>query len=153
MAIILGVVNSGRKVDTDLLDQLCKKTYYDLVRNFPWVQMSMVSHMVLAHSAERIIRNEGYGLKDISEQGLEGLHKILRNVRKDLSRKCDLYSQIQDVVKFMWTQSDPQVRAMRRRLECSNCLGESHTKRGCPELKLNIHEDDDNDLVNSFLLD
>ena len=85
--------------------------------------------------------------------GLEGLHKILRNVRKDLSRKNSLYLQIQDVFKFMWTQSDPQVRAMRRRLECSQCLATSHTKRGCPELKNNVIHDEDNDLVNSLLLD
>lgn len=153
MNVILRILGSGRKCETDRLDQFCKKTYMDLVRHFPWVQMSMVAHMVLAHTTERIIRNDGFGLKDISEQGLEGLHKILRNVRKDLSRKNSLYLQIQDVFKFMWTQSDPQVRAMRRRLECSQCLATSHTKRGCPELKNNVIHDEDNDLVNSLLLD
>jgi len=151
--VILRIINCGHKIDTDRFAAYCKEAYVQLVHDFPWVQMSMVAHMVYAHSAERIMKNENYGLKDTSETGLEGLHKILKMVRRDLSRKCSLEQEIHDVAKYMWISSDPIIKESKRRLECSNCLEKNHTRRGCPKLKFNVQQDEDNDIVNTFLLD
>ena len=153
LSIILRVVNSGQKIETDAYSQFCIDTNLEIIRNFPWAELSMVAHITLAHTAERIINNDGFGLKNLSESGLEGLHKVLRHVRRDLSRKNSLENEIEDVLKYMWVQSDPTVRESRRRLECSNCEARNHTKRGCPELKINPVWDEDDDIINRFFLD
>ena len=153
LSIILRVVNSGQKIETDAYSQFCIDTNLEIIRNFPWAELSMVAHITLAHTAERIVNNDGFGLKNLSESGLEGLHKVLRMVRRDLSRKNSLENEIEDVLKYMWVQSDPTVRESKRRLECSNCQARNHTKRGCPELKINPVWDEDDDIINRFFLD
>ena len=116
--------------------------------------MSLSLSLMWVSTAERIVKNDGFGMKNLSESGLEGLHKVLRHVRRDLSRKVSLIAEVEDVVKFMWLQSDPQIRESKRRLECSNCHARSHTKRGCPELKTNPDmNDDDDDIMDRFIID
>ena len=64
------------------------------------------SDKLLAHSPELIATyNSGYGLKKISEEGLEALNKYVRKYRKSLARKLSFESNIKDVLVRLTTQS------------------------------------------------
>ena len=152
LSIIVAIINCSKKIDTDGFTMYCKNAYLELVNNFPWVEMPLVAHAVYAHAAERIVNNDSFGLKDLAEHGLEGLHKVLRQVRRDLSRKSSLLAEIQDVGSYMWHRSDPKIRDARLRLECSNCSARNHTRRGCPLLKRNDELDEDIDIFNSLTI-
>ena len=47
----------------------------------PWIKMSPSSHIVLAHSAELIERNDHKGLLNFTEFGIEANNKFLRQYR------------------------------------------------------------------------
>ena len=59
LSVILRVINCGQKIHTDAFAQFCKQTHSNLCFNFKWIEMSMVSHIALDHSAERIHKNDG----------------------------------------------------------------------------------------------
>ena len=71
-SVILRVISSGRKVHVVDFNDFCYQSYEFIVKSFPWVRMSPTVHALLAHAGERILINDGYGLKSLSEQGLEG---------------------------------------------------------------------------------
>jgi hypothetical protein len=79
IGVVLRVVNSkSRRVDTDSLQELCLKTYLEIAIKFPWASITTSLHRLLGHSAECININDGFGLGDCSEEGLETLHKLVR---------------------------------------------------------------------------
>ena len=100
--------NSTHKVDTTRLTELCTTTYELIVLKFNWVNITPSLHKLLAHSPELIATyNSGYGLKKISEEGLEALNKYVRKYRESLARKLSFESNIKDVLVRLTTQSDP----------------------------------------------
>ena len=53
-----------------------------------WLSITPSVHKLLAHySWELIHNNDSFGLGNLDEAGMEGCNKILRSVRKSLSRK------------------------------------------------------------------
>ena len=152
-SIILRIVSCGRKIDVESFAKYCQECYLDLIESFPWIEIPQTVHAVLAHAAERIKINDCYGLRDLSEQGLEGSNKIIRNAREKAARKTSLSNNLLDVMSFLWYRSDPIIRAEKRQLLCSRCYSRDHTARGCPEIKVIEIEDDDDVIFDSFLLD
>ena len=76
---LVKVINSQkRKVNVQGLRELASKVYMLIVETFPWAVISPSVHRILAHGAERIELNEGFGLGDMSEEGLEALNKLIR---------------------------------------------------------------------------
>ena len=57
MAVILSIINSSRKVNITLFREFCLETSL-LVKSVPWIRFTPSSHMVLAHSAELIDKND-----------------------------------------------------------------------------------------------
>ena len=57
------------------------------MEHFPWAAVSPSVHRILAHSWEVLELNKGFGLGDMSEEGLEALNKIIRNRREHGARK------------------------------------------------------------------
>ena len=78
LSVILRVISSKRQVDFQRLKSTCTDTYVLLGNKFPTVSISETIHMVLGHSFQLIELNDGYGLGQMSEQGLEGLNKLVR---------------------------------------------------------------------------
>ena len=97
LSIILRVLLSKRKVDAEKYKQHCITTNLFLITEFscvtykhlpgPWISITPPVHKVLAHSWELIKHNGGHGLGNLDEAGLEGCNKILRCIRKTMSRK------------------------------------------------------------------
>ena len=85
-------------MDTKRLDDLCRETYQCLLANFPWAHVTPTSHKLLAHAPQIISDyNEGFGLDDLSEEGIEACNKLIRRYRERLSRKFSYEDNIKDV--------------------------------------------------------
>ena len=69
----------------------CNETTIKLVENLndtnkvKWIKLTPSLHGLLAHSAELICFNEGQGLGNRSEQGIENNNKFLRFYRRNLA--------------------------------------------------------------------
>lgn len=133
VAVILGIINSTRKIRcTKALQEFCTTTYLRLLETFPWMSVSPSCHRLLAHAAELIERNDGYGLGDETEQPSEASHKTLRRTRETGARTNSLQSTLTDCFNKQFVLSDPLIRVQRRQLHCSGCREEGHTLRSCP---------------------
>ena len=76
------VINSQkRKVNIEKLRDLTKDVNLKIVEHFPWAIISPSVHRILGHAWERIQYNDGYGLGNVREEGLEALNKWIRRFR------------------------------------------------------------------------
>ena len=72
--------------------------------------MTPTVHALLCHSNELIEGNEGFGLQDYSESGLEANNKFMRFYRQFLARKTNQMDNLTDVFTRMWLKSDPFIK-------------------------------------------
>ena len=115
LSAILRVFNCGHLIDTGKLDSVCKYTYEFIVVELPWVNITPTLHKLLAHSAELIQScNDGYGMKQYSEEDLEACNKLIRNYRDNNSRKCSFNSNIRDIFVRLMSESDPILLKFRK---------------------------------------
>ena len=133
LSIILRILFSKRKVDVEKYKQYCIDTNVFLLTKFPrviyeelpgpWISITPTVHKVLAHSWELIQHNDGHGLGILDESGLEACNKILRSIRKTLSRKTDQDANLADTLNRLWLASDPVVNAERLKAKpfCKVC--------------------------------
>ena len=104
-------------------------------------------HKLLGHSWELIEMNDGCGLKNCDESGLEANNKILREVRLKLSRKTSQQDNLEDVMNRLWVGSDPKINIFRSKLKsfCRTCQKHGHFTRYCKYMHQQfgpINEDD-----------
>ena len=155
-SVILRLYSSKNTIiDVDDLEALCTETNLLLVTTFPWATQPPSIHKLLAHTAQRIRMNNNLGMGSFSEEGIETLHKIVRKFRELLARKNNLFLNLFDVWRALMVRSDPVIRNYKRKLTCSVCKGEGHTKRSCPkrnELTKQGCVNEYDDLFNSFVL-
>ena len=97
---------SSNKVALIKFKQLCDETSFNLCDNFPWVKINHTLHGTLHHSLELISLNDGYGLKNLSEECLESNNKDIRNYLQFLSRKTSPVVQFTDVMSRLLECSD-----------------------------------------------
>ena len=83
---------------------------------FPWAVVSPSIHRILAHAHEVIDLNEGFGLGDESEEGLEALNKQIRRMREHGSRKDSTRNNFQDTFHHLWDRSRPTIVEMERKI-------------------------------------
>ena len=82
------VLNSQkRRVNVEKLRDLTQEVNMRIATTFPWAAISPSVHRILAHSWEVIEMNEGFGLGNLSEEGLESLNKQIRHFREHGARK------------------------------------------------------------------
>jgi len=90
-----------------------------------------------------------------TEEGIETLHKLVRRFRELLARKNNLFLNLFDVWRQLMVRSDPVIRSKKRKLTCSVCKGEGHTKRSCSkrdELTKQGCSDEYDDLFDSLVV-
>ena len=133
-SIILRVISSKRQVDTTKLKSICTDTYLFLRSNFPSISVSETAHMVLGHSFQLIELNDGYGLGQMSEQGLEAINKLVRRFSERFARHRSLDANIIDVINRLQVLSNPYLLTFQRKPSCSRCntTGE-HWTHSCPQ--------------------
>ena len=95
LSIILRVVSSKQRVNTEHLDHLCKETALKLVSHWLGFKFTPSVHQVLAHSAALIGANDSKGLGTLSEVPLE------HNTNFDIHRehlKTTEHANLSDVI-------------------------------------------------------
>ena len=61
--------------------KLCRDTHILILESLPWARISPTVHQILDHSWEWVLWNNGQGLCDWAEDGLEAMQKTTRNTR------------------------------------------------------------------------
>ena len=84
--------------------------------------------------AEAIEKNGGRGLKNISEENLEKMHKVVRQLREKGARLLSMQSNLTDVFRKVNAKSDPVVRTVKPPVSCKHCHQVGHSTRGCKVL-------------------
>ena len=96
LCAVVKVINSQkRKVNVEKLRILAQEVNMKIVTTFPWAAISPSVHRILAHSWEVIEMNDGFGLGDVSEEGLEALNKLIRQMRTHGARKNSTVNNFQ----------------------------------------------------------
>ena len=114
LGAILRINNSSRRVDTERLGEICRETYQCILTNFSLVHITPTLHKLLAHAPQIISDyNEGFGLGDLSEEGIEACNKLIRRNRERLSRNFSFEDNIKDVFVRLISQSDPILKSYR----------------------------------------
>ena len=133
LSIILRVISSKRQVDFQRLKSTCTETYIHLRSKFATVSISETAHMVLGHSFQLIELYDGYGLGKMSEQGLEGLNKLVRRYSERFARQVSLDANILDVVNRLQVLSNPKLLQFKRKPFCNRChVAGEHWTVSCP---------------------
>ena len=95
LAVTLRLMSCKKIIDVQTFKRFCIDTNVFLLNNLPWVSITPTLHKVLCHAWELIEQNDGKGLGDLDESGLEGNNKILRKIRQDLARKTNQSNNIE----------------------------------------------------------
>ena len=150
--VIIKIYNSKRKVNIEKYKEFCVLTYNHILANFNntdsrWINISPTLHSILAHSWELIQNNDDKGLGVFSEGGLENCDKFLRFYRRNLSRKINQETNMEDCHTRLWLRSDPLIRnSGPPKPTCSRCSLD-HFTVSCPQknsqlLPLSTSQDD-----------
>ena len=142
LGAILRVYNCGRRIDTEELALVCRKLYLLILKTFPWANITPTLHKVLAHAPDIISSfNNGLGLEQLSEEGLEASNKLIRRYRERLSRKFSFEDNMKDVFTRLLCVSDPLLLLNRR------------VNKSVPQASLLVEDISDQEiLVNSLIL-
>ena len=71
--------------------------------------------------AEAIAKNGGKGLKNISEENLEKMHKVVRQLREKGARLFSMLANLTDVFRKVNAKNDPVVRTVKPPVTCKHC--------------------------------
>ena len=100
-----------------------------ILKYFDWVLIPGSIHRLLGHCAERIHANGDYGLGNLSEEGIESTHKMVRRFREHGSRTFGLKECLIDEYTHWWANSDGRIQAVSRTYQCQNCSALKTTRR------------------------
>ena len=85
-----------------------------VVECFPWGIVSPSVHRILGHSHEVFRMNNGFGLGDMSEEGLEALKKLVREFRKIGARKDSTENNFTNCFNHLWDRLRTTIVEMER---------------------------------------
>ena len=113
--VICKIYNGDDQV-THSFKHFCTETSLFILTKFnrdkgPWIFLSPTVHGLLHHAPELIESNNGFGLQEFSESGLEANNKFLRFYRTFLARKNGQVQNLTDVFNRLWLKSDPCIKA------------------------------------------
>lgn len=147
LSVILRLFSSSERINIEEYKKVCTSLYLMYLESFPakqkkksqnvldlvWVRITPTLHKLLAHSWELIDMNEGCGLKNWDESGLEANNKVLRAIRLKLARKTSQADNLEDVINRMWLGSDPKINHIRLQAQsfCKHCKEHGHSTRYC----------------------
>ena len=105
-----------------------------IVTKFPSAELSETVHMVLGHIWQLIALNDGYGLGQMTEQGLEGMNKLIRRFSERFARHVSLEANMVDVMHRLQTLSNPLLMTYQREKFCNRCKTRNdHWTVSCPK--------------------
>ena len=153
MNVILRIASTKKhKIDIIKFRMLCNDTYIHILTNLKWVDLTPTVHKVLAHAPELIENNLCMGVGNLSEEGLEACHKIMRRFRTSWTLQTNDDANIKDLIKKMWLVSDPLFYSYRRTIKCSKCGATGH-QRKCPFVQDAVNKSESDLLVEEMFID
>ena len=118
LTTLVKVINSQkRRVNTQKLRDITQEVNLKIVESFPWAAVSPSIHRILAHSWEVVELNNGFGLGDLSKEGLEALNKHIRERRCHGSRKNSTEVNFEDTFNHLWDRSRPTFVELERSIK------------------------------------
>ena len=108
------------KVNVDLYKRLSTKVNLRIVKDFPWAQIKESIHELMAHAGQLIEENDGYGLGNHAEHGIERSQAELKGWRLRGSRKTNFYDNMKDSLHHMTQASSPLLRPLDARRKKRN---------------------------------
>ena len=79
------------------------------------VIVTETAHMVLGHSFQLIDANDGYGLGQMTEQGLESVNKLVKRYSERFARQISLGANITDVMHRLQVLSNPYLKSFKKK--------------------------------------
>ena len=114
LSVILRLVNSSENINTLKFEELCKETYEFILTKFSWANITPSLHKLLSHCYQIIQSyNNGYGLRNISEECLESCNKYVRRFQENLSRKFSFTDNVRDIQIRLLCCSDWQLIVLK----------------------------------------
>ena len=154
--VIIKIYTGKDQVHVTEYKQFCLSVYYLILDSFNnqetrWINISPTLHALLAHSWELISNNDGRGLGEFSEGGLEHNNKFLRFYRRNLARKVNQTSNMEDCLTRLWLRSDPLIRSSGPSPPvCKRCKGDHYTVY-CPQKLVSLSRDTNMTLEEQYL--
>ena len=129
LSALLKVANSRGMVNAQRVREVSQETYLLILENFPWVSVNNTLHKFLGHLHQFIERNNCFGSCNLSEEGLEQGHKLIREFSIHLSRKSNFIQGVSDVAMRLYIYGCPVLNEkFRKIILCSICGEEGHQK-------------------------
>ena len=151
ISVVLRVVSCTKQIDLDKFSNVCNDISEYLTTNFKWAYLNDTLHATIHHAPELILLNDGYSLGALSEEGLEGNNKDIRNYLETHSRKTSVTDQITDVMHRLLERSDPAIiviiQQQRKQKKCAVCGSVDHTIRSHDRKIKNFYEGEYNATV------
>ena len=133
LSVIVRVVSSKGVVNVKRYQAVSTELYIFICDNFPWVSITPSVHKLLGHTWELISENDGHGLGNLDESGLEACNKLIRKFRTSLARKSSQMDNLTDVIRRLWVNTDPLINLERQKTLsfCKECNIRGHSTRYC----------------------
>lgn len=112
LKIILEVLSSGYRVNTETFSAYAKETAELYVQLYPWHPMTPTMHKILIHGP-MVIENALLPIGQLSEEASEARNKHFRVYRQNFARKFSRVSCNMDVFNRLLLTSDPIITGMR----------------------------------------
>ena len=111
-------------VNVERFRVISQNTYIMILENLPWVSVSNKLHKFLAHTFQFIERNDHIGVCNISEEGLEQGHRLIREFSTCLSRKSESLFGLSDVAMRLFVYGCPVLNENFGKILFSSLCGE-----------------------------
>ena len=129
---LLNVMSCNKVLDIDQVEMLCKRQMKLFVIDIgEWVRFPPTIHEFYAHLPQIIEENEGRGLKALSEENLEALHKVVRRIRERKARTVNVEMNLIDILTRLTVRSDPVVQFFEPEVICKICRERGHSQITC----------------------
>jgi hypothetical protein len=111
--VILCVINSNEKIDTNKFERYCMETYEFYVEKYKWFYMPVSMHKLLIHGAQ-VISNFLLPIGGYSEEALETRNRDNLYFREHHARKCHRIKTMADQHNRLLITSDPYISSINQ---------------------------------------
>ena len=131
LSALLKVTDSSESVKVERFRELSQESYLLILENFPWVSVCNTLHKFLAHVYQFIEINSNTGLCNLSEEGLEQGHELIREFSTHLSRKSDFLQGLEDIATRLYIYGCPVLNDKFREIISRSVCGEVGLQKNC----------------------
>ncbi|GBP72056.1 hypothetical protein EVAR_48550_1 [Eumeta japonica] len=110
---LLQCLSSGYKINNVAFKEYALHTARKLVAAYPWYNLPSSVHKVLIHGSE-VIDHALLSIGELSEEAAEACNKLVKQFRRDNTRKMSRVVTNTDLIHRLLLNSDPYISDLRR---------------------------------------